>query len=224
MILSLKNVSKGYINGGKERVVLDNISLEISKGESIAIVGPSGAGKTTMLNLLGTLDAPDHGSVEIAGMCVTGLKEKELAKVRNNELGFVFQLHHLLPQCTLLENVLIPTLPQKKNKIKDAEALLKELGIWDFRHQLPGELSGGECQRTAVARALINTPSILLADEPTGALDEKNAETLVDLLLELNKTRNMALVLVTHSLDVAGKMNKVFVLHGGKLIEKRKGQ
>ncbi|MFA9392836.1 MAG: ABC transporter ATP-binding protein [Prolixibacteraceae bacterium] len=200
--------------------VLDQLSVDVKKGEAVAIVGPSGTGKTTLLNILGTLDKADEGSVSIDGADIMLLNSKTQPEFRNKKIGMVFQLHHLLPQCTLWENVLLPTIPLKANNgkaEKRAEELLKRTGIWEQRMQKPAELSGGECQRAAFVRALINEPSIILADEPTGALDEENAETLSDLLLELNKEMGTTLIVVTHSSVLAAKMDKTYELHSGKL-------
>ena len=224
MLLRLENISKSF--GSKEdateRDVLSGLSFEIDEGESVAILGPSGSGKTTMLNIIGSLEYPDMGSVEFRGKNITGLSEKELDNFRNSEIGFVFQLHHLLPQCTLLENVLIPTLMIRDKRIKSeklerAEQLLKRVGIWDHRDKLPGKMSGGECQRAAVVRAMINQPSLLLADEPTGALDSESVEIMTDLLLDLNKRDGLALLVVTHSRELAARMDKTYVLRNGKL-------
>jgi len=220
-MLSLKQISKSYPSGITFRKVLDNLSLEIHKGETIAIVGPSGSGKTTLLNIIGTLDKADSGEAFFEGADLIAINPKELPAFRNRKIGMVFQLHHLLPQCTLWENVLIPTLPLKLNNgeaEQRAEALLKRTGIWEQRFQKPSELSGGECQRAAVVRALINQPSLILADEPTGALDHENGLKLTDLLLELNKEQGTALIVVTHSMEVANKMEKVYRLSEGKLI------
>lgn len=219
-MLKINSISKSYFSGNANKMVLNKLSLEVVKGEAVAIVGPSGTGKTTLLNILGTLDKADEGSVIIDGDDVMQLTAKTQPEFRNQKIGMVFQLHHLLPQCTLWENVLLPTLPMKTNDgkaEKRAEELLKRTGIWEQRFQKPAELSGGECQRAAFVRALINEPSIILADEPTGALDEDNAETLSDLLLELNKEMGTTLIVVTHSSALAAKMDKVYELHSGKL-------
>jgi lipoprotein-releasing system ATP-binding protein len=224
MLLSLKDVSKGFGVPGdpSRRLVLEKLSLEVEEGEKLAILGPSGSGKTTLLNLLGGLDFPDEGSLEFLSKDITAYTREEMDAYRNRNIGFVFQFHHLLPQCTLLENVLIPTLVDKagkKEKIERAKTLMKRVGIWDYRDKLPGKLSGGECQRAAVVRAMINTPSLLLADEPTGALDRDNVDTLADLLLELNREDDLTLILVTHSTQLAGRMGRVLELSGGKLKE-----
>jgi lipoprotein-releasing system ATP-binding protein len=221
-LLFLTNISKSYPSGTTIRKVLEGLSLEINKGETIAIVGPSGSGKTTLLNIIGTLDKADSGEMFFEGTDLMRMNSNEFPTFRNRKIGMVFQLHHLLPQCTLWENVLIPTLPLKpktNEAEKSAEALLKRTGIWEQRFQKPAELSGGECQRAAVVRALINQSSLILADEPTGALDHENALMLTDLLLELNHEQGTALIVVTHSMELASKMDKIYKLIDGKLIE-----
>ncbi|MCL4104665.1 UNVERIFIED_CONTAM: hypothetical protein GTU68_004619 [Idotea baltica] len=172
-------------------------------GDRFAIVGPSGCGKSTLLNLLGTLDSPNEGEIFVAGESILGKK-----------IGFIFQLHHLLPQCTVLENVLVPTLAltgsqESSSAPERAKALLARVGLGDKFDSKPGQLSGGERQRVAVVRALINSPKILLADEPTGALDEENAEKLIDLLIDLNESENLALVMVTHDLKLAERLGDI---------------
>lgn len=220
-ILHIANITKSYPSGVLPRKVLDNLSLEVKRGETIAIVGPSGSGKTTLLNIVGTLDKADSGEALFEGIDLIKMDYSKLPEFRNQKIGMVFQLHHLLPQCTLWENVLVPTLPLKNdngNAEQRAETLLKRTGIWEQRFQKPAELSGGECQRAALVRALINRPSLILADEPTGALDHENALNLIDLLLELNKEQGTALIVVTHSLELASKMDKVYKLTDGKLM------
>jgi ABC-type lipoprotein export system ATPase subunit len=202
--------------------VLDDISLSVNSGDAIAIVGPSGSGKSTLLNIIGTLDSPTSGSVTLAGRELSSLTEKECARVRNRDIGFVFQLHHLLPQCTVLENVLIPSLPagndsNKEDTYKRACMLLERVGLTDRMHSLPGTLSGGERQRVAVVRALINKPSLLLADEPTGALDHTAAQSLVDLLTELNREEQVTLIMVTHAQEFAQSMQRIYKLTDAKL-------
>lgn len=226
MLLQLENITKGFgnLSDSTFRPVLENLSLEVEEGERIAILGPSGSGKTTLLNILGGLDHPDKGSVRFRNEDITGYSEQEMDRFRNRNVGFVFQFHHLLPQCTLLENVLIPTLVsrdkvERKKRLERAGELMKRVGIWEFRHKLPGKLSGGECQRAAVVRAMINSPSLLLADEPTGALDRENVDVMADLLLELNRTDGLTLLVVTHSLDLAKRMGKILELRNGKLVQ-----
>jgi lipoprotein-releasing system ATP-binding protein len=223
MILKLNQITKSYFSGNNPsgRVILDQLDLEVNRGERIAIVGPSGSGKTTLLNLIGTLDSPDSGKIIFDGLDISTSNEKELAQFRNRKIGFVFQLHHLLPQLSLWENVLLPTLTDKnlqgKETLEHAQRLISRMGLAEVAHQKPSELSGGECQRTAVARALINRPQLILADEPTGALDQKSAFNLTDLLVELNKEEGVTLIIVTHSMDVARKMDRIYKIENGKL-------
>ena len=221
MLLQLQNITKGYGEPGTHsfRPVLQNLNLEIEKGSRLAIIGPSGSGKTTLLNLIGALDLPDSGEIIFDGQNITAYSKKELAEFRNRHLGFVFQMHHLMPQLTLWENILLPVLPQgkvNKKQVEWAEYLIQKVGIWEQRHQKPSEMSGGECQRTAVVRALINKPELILADEPTGALDEENAEALSKLLIDLSEEEKVTLVTVTHSAELAGEMDKKYLLKNGK--------
>ena len=224
MLLQLQNITKGYGEPGSHsyREVLKYLNFEIKKGERVAIVGPSGSGKTTLLNLIGTLDLPEEGKILFDGKDITGYSKTELADFRNQHLGFIFQMHHLLPQLTLMENVLLPLLPQGKNiqkKQKEwAEYLVQKVGIWEQRSQKPSQLSGGECQRTAVVRALVNKPELLLADEPTGALDEENANALTDLLIKLSEEEKVTLITVTHAAAIANRMAKKYHLKNGILI------
>lgn len=224
MLLQLQNITKGYGEPGTHsyRPVLKELGLEVGKGEKIAIVGPSGSGKTTLLNLIGALDQPEDGEILFNSKNITGYSKTELASFRNKHLGFIFQLHHLMPQLTLMENVLLPLLPQGKNITKEhkewAEHLIQKVGIWEQREQKPSQLSGGECQRTAVVRALINKPELLLADEPTGALDEENADALTELLVNLSDEEGVTLITVTHAAVLADRMDKKYTLKNGKLI------
>ncbi len=223
MLLELKNITKSYGESGSKvyQKVLDGLNFSIDAGEKVAVIGPSGSGKTTLLNLIGGVDIPDSGEILLDNKSLASLNKNELAEFRNKELGFVFQLHYLLPQCTLWENVMLPVLPFKNAVGKEdkiwAEHLLKRVGIWEQRFQKPAELSGGECQRTAVVRALINKPRLLLADEPTGALDQKNATTLSELLVALTAEENLTLVTVTHSAEMAALMDKQYTLINGGL-------
>jgi ABC-type lipoprotein export system ATPase subunit len=223
MLLQLQNITKGYGQPDTHnyRSVLNGLNLELNQGEKVAIIGPSGSGKTTLLNLIGALDLPESGKVFFEGTDITGYSKTELADFRNKKLGFIFQLHYLMPQLTLWENVLLPLLPQGNKISKDqkdwAEHLIRKVGIWEQRNQKPSEMSGGECQRTAVVRALINKPKLILADEPTGALDEDNAVALSELLIQLSNEENVTLVTVTHSTDLAAKMEKIYKLSTGKL-------
>ncbi len=213
-LIKVDSVSKQY---DERTQVLTDVSLSVAQGEALAIVGPSGCGKSTLLNIIGTLDRPTNGSVQFDGQDLLKLNEKEIATFRNREIGFVFQLHHLLPQCSVLENVLVPTLVTRTNAdVKErALRLLERVGLSDRLTHRPGQLSGGERQRTAVVRALINQPRLLLADEPTGSLNSEGADELVKLLLELNREENLALVVVTHSSHVAEQMGRVLPLHDG---------
>jgi lipoprotein-releasing system ATP-binding protein len=253
-LLKLSEVTKRYDSvGGADSIgvpVLDGISLEVARGESLAIVGPSGSGKSTLLQIIGTLDRPTAGRVELDGQDLSALGENQLAEVRNRQIGFVFQSHFLLPQCTVLENVLVPTLaivghasslspnsiearpgsdaarargesgrmPVPQEAAPDrARRLLERVGLSHRLDHLPGQLSGGERQRVAVVRALINAPQLLLADEPTGALDHASATSLGQLLVDLNREEGVTLIVVTHALDLARRMGKVIELRDGKL-------
>jgi len=220
MLLKLEKISKSY---SAERIILDQLDLEINAGERIAIVGPSGSGKTTLLNLIGTLDRPDSGKMYFENQDLSKYSDEQLAVFRNRKIGFVFQMHHLLPQLNLFENILLPSLTDKKLQGKEtkerAMKLISRMGLSQVVHQKPAELSGGECQRTAVARALINRPGLILADEPTGALDQKSAFNLTDLLCEINLEEEVTLIVVTHSMDVAHKMDRIYHLIDGKLKE-----
>ena len=220
MLLSVKGISKSYASGKKERIILSNLDLDVEKGEKIAIVGPSGSGKTTLLNLVGTLDKPDNGEIRLSDYQLSKVSYKEQLYIRNKEIGFIFQFHHLLPYLNVLENVLIPSLPYKREQQKSlemAESLLKKVGLWKIHHQKPGELSGGECQRVAVIRALIPHPSLILADDPRGEMKQKNADALMDLLLDLNEQMKVTLMVVTHSAKLAEKMDKRYEISEGKL-------
>jgi ABC-type lipoprotein export system ATPase subunit len=224
-LLTLQSVSKSYREPGSDNVVsvLRDIDLIIEAGESVAIVGPSGCGKSTLLNILGTLDTPDSGTVMLDGESVAQCSLQRLAELRSEKIGFIFQLHHLMPQCTTLENVLLPMLalkskPDFKAIEQRAEQLLSEVGLKDRLTWKPAQLSGGERQRVAVVRALINQPKLILADEPTGALDEKNAEALTGLLLNLQQSTGVSLVMVTHHPAQAARMGRVLKMHEGRLI------
>ena len=224
MLLELKKITKTFeIPGGeREMIVLEDISFQIDQGESMAVVGPSGSGKSTLLNIIGALDRPTSGDVFFAGKNLANLRDSELSAIRNREIGFIFQLHHLLPQCTVLENVLIPAIPLgiKKNKnevLERAKTLLEKVALKERMNFFPAVLSGGELQRVAVVRALINSPKLILADEPTGSLDKESSENLGRLLVDLNREEGVSLITVTHSMDLARRMSKVFNLQNGKL-------
>jgi lipoprotein-releasing system ATP-binding protein len=222
-LVELQNVTKRYGAGaGEDSLVLKGISLELAAGESMAIVGPSGSGKSTLLHIIGALDTPTSGTVCLEGRDLAGLGGDELAVLRNRCLGFVFQLHHLLPQCTVLENVLVPALPGRRTQdlhvLARARHLLERVGLGAKRAARPGQLAGGERQRVAVVRALINGPRLLLADEPTGALDAATAERLVDLLVELNREEGVALIMVTHARSLAARMGSIMELKDGRTV------
>jgi lipoprotein-releasing system ATP-binding protein len=205
--------------GRPPRRVLDDVSFTVDAGESLAIVGPSGCGKSTLLNLIGLLDEPSSGEVRLAGRAVGGLPESARAALRAELLGFVFQLHHLLPQCTVLENVMVPTLalpsghPARAEAAGRAQALLERVGLAGQQAAYPGVLSGGERQRVAVVRALINQPKLILADEPTGALDRDNAARVVDLLKSLAAENKAGLIMVTHDQALAASLQQTLTLN-----------
>jgi lipoprotein-releasing system ATP-binding protein len=224
MLLKVERISKQYpsASGNGDLSILHDIDFELGEGQSLAIVGPSGSGKSTLLNIIGTLDQPSSGRVLLDGRDLTTLDGPELAEVRNRQIGFIFQAHHLLPQCSVLENVLVPTLASKDKPLRStaperARKLLDRVGLGPRLDHRPGQLSGGERQRVAVVRALINSPKLLLADEPTGALDRASALNLAQLLSELNREQNVTLIVVTHAADLAGKMQQTFVLENGAL-------
>jgi len=225
VLLKLIEISKRFdaVQSAEHVQVLDRITLEIARAESLAITGPSGSGKSTLLNIIGTLDRPTSGQVLLDGRDLSQLDDLELAAVRNQQIGFVFQSHYLLPQCTVLENVLVPTLANKAASRNGAEgrarSLLERVGLGARLQHRPGQLSGGERQRAAVVRALINQPKLLLADEPTGALDRASAHELAELLVALNREQGVTLVVVTHALELARRMGRVLVLRYGKLEE-----
>ena len=223
--VELSNVSKTYPSpdGGDGVEVFSEVDLQLSEGESAAIVGPSGSGKSTLLNVVGALDKPSGGKVTVGEREVTGLSPGDAASFRNQTVGFIFQAHHLLPQCTVLENVMVPALAGHGSVTGDslrkrAEELLEEVGLSHRLHHRPAEISGGEKQRAAVARALVNEPKLLLADEPTGSLDKANADRLTELLVTLNETRGLTLLAVTHSSAVASRMGVSYQLDAGKLV------
>lgn len=204
--LEVRALRKEYPHPSGALVVLDGLDLALERGEALAVMGPSGSGKSTLLYILGSLERPTSGSVLVQGRDPFSLGPAELAAFRNRSVGFVFQDHHLLPQCTSLENVLVPTLPDGGSSPGDrerAEDLLGQVGLGERMDRLPSELSGGERQRVAIARALINGPPVVLADEPTGNLDRKSAQLVARLLLDLQRERDLLLVAVTHSLDFA---------------------
>ena len=228
-LLELKEVIRRYaaVGGSSSAPVLNGVSLALASCETLAIVGPSGSGKSTLLQIIGTLDRASSGEVLLCGKNLAALDDLQLAEVRNRQIGFVFQSHFLLPQCTVWENVMVPALalPKALPTTKDAETtearatrLLKRVGLGDRINHRPGQLSGGERQRVAVVRALINKPQLLLADEPTGALDHVSATALGRLLIELNREEGVTLIVVTHAMELARQMSRVFELHDGNLV------
>lgn len=222
-IVEVEGLFKRY--GGDDGFATDvlcGLDLRVEPGETVAVVGPSGSGKSTLLSILGGLLAPTAGRVSVCGVDPFALDEDGRAILRNEAIGFVFQDHHLLPQCTALENLLVPTLVRERNQRREsvprARALLEEVGLADRADHRPARLSGGERQRVAVVRALINQPRLLLADEPTGSLDRRNSERLGDLLCRLNATHGVALVVATHDLGLARRMGRVLELREGRLV------
>lgn len=221
LIIELKNLTKVYKNGVEFRA-LDNANLRIKKGEFVAIVGPSGSGKSTLMHLLGLLDTPSSGTLFIDGEDVTKMSDKERSAMRNRMLGFIFQYHHLLPDFTALENVMMPLLIAGKGRDEAkyvAEKLLKDVGLADRMDHRPGELSGGQNQRVAVARALSCSPAIVLGDEPTGNLDTKTGDLIYELLRRLNREYNQTFIVVTHNEELAGKADRVIKIVDGKITD-----
>ena len=219
VLIQVQQVYKSFGNGAKRVEVLKGIDLSFSKGEKAALVGASGVGKTTFLHILGTLERPTSGKVLYQGEDVFTMNEKALALFRNREIGFVFQFHHLLPEFNALENTTIPCLIQgipNKEAVARAEDILTLVGLKDRLSHKPGELSGGEQQRVAVARALVLEPKVLLADEPTGNLDTKTGEAVFDLLQEVNEIKSVTLIVVTHNLKLASKLSRQIQLVDGK--------
>ncbi len=221
-MLSVKNISKSFAQRG---LVLDNLCLEVDEGDTVAIMGPSGSGKTTLMNIIGLLDKPDAGIITFRGASLANFTEDESAAYRNMNIGFVFQDHLLLPYLTISDNIFLPLLASKYSieelsvKEQYLKLLMEKTGISDLKDQYPYRISGGEAQRVALVRALANSPSILLADEPTGSLDAKNAEILGELLIEMNREYGITILLATHSIDLANKMSKKMRLEDGKLID-----
>lgn len=224
LLVEVVGLTKTYgAMGGSGTQVLKGVELTVAAGESVAVVGPSGSGKSTLLDIIGALQPASSGQVRVLGRDLSTLGADELAALRNRDIGYVFQAHHLLPQCTALENVLVPTLvnPDRKARraaVERGRALLVDVGLGDRGHHRPAELSGGERQRVAVVRALINEPRLLLADEPTGSLDAAAADQLGELLCRLNREQGIALLTVTHAPDLAARLDRIFELRDGRLI------
>jgi lipoprotein-releasing system ATP-binding protein len=224
IVIRCESLGKTYAEGKLHTPVFDGLELTILTGETVAILGVSGAGKSTLLHLLGGLDTPTAGEVYVAGQKMSTLSDAARGRLRNRALGFVYQFHHLLPEFTALENVMLPVLLGGSSVVdasQRARSLLESVGLGHRLEHKPGELSGGERQRAAVARALVNTPACVLGDEPTGNLDEKTAATVFELMLELNRAKKTSLVLVTHDRRLARRLDRVLELHEGKLRELR---
>ncbi len=220
-ILSMKNVTKTYQSGRDTLLILDDVTFDVASGESLVITGESGSGKSTLLNLIGGLDLPDSGEILSCDWALTEKAEVELSRYRNEKTGFIFQFHYLLKDFTALENIMMPgrILGLKKKDVRDrAEELLDKVGLARRGLHYPGQLSGGERQRIALARALMNRPPLILADEPTGSLDEKNSRVVEDLLFSLAEEERTTLVLVTHDQALADRGRRRFHLHGGRLV------
>ncbi|MBE8190166.1 MAG: ATP-binding cassette domain-containing protein [Candidatus Thioglobus sp.] len=219
-IISAQKICYQYVDGGRKTSILSGLNLEVNIGESVAILGQSGCGKSTLLNLLGGMDKPNSGKIMLNNTPYNSLNENQLTKLRAQNLGFVYQFHHLLKDFTALKNVMMPLLiagVESKIAQQKSGALLQAIGLKNQANHLPAELSGGERQRVAIARALITQPSCLLADEPTGNLDENNANEALNLMIELNQAQNSALIIVTHDEKIASRMQKVLVLENGIL-------
>lgn len=220
--LSVHDLVKNYVTAAGSLTVLKNVNLRLNRGDAIAVTGPSGSGKSSLLFVLGAMELPTSGKIELQGQTLNGLSETQLAELRQQRIGFVFQEHHLLPQCTVLENVLIPLLAgggTTPDDVDRARQLLDRVGLRDRFDHRPAQLSGGERQRVAVCRALINRPALLLADEPTGNLDRANADSIGSLLLELSRDTGSALICVTHSAELAARFPRRAELRDGVLHE-----
>ena len=222
IVLQAENLTKTYTSGDKKLTVLNNVSFQAEQGTSLSIIGPSGSGKTTLLGLCAGLDVPTSGTISLMGFKLNAMSEDDRAYVRNQFVGFVFQNFQLLSTLTALENVMVPLeLRGEKNISNKAKELLSRVGLADRLHHYPSQLSGGEQQRVAIARAFIVKPRILFADEPTGNLDEENAQQVRELLFEMNREEKTTLILVTHNLELAQKTERILQMKGGHLVNER---
>ncbi|MES2678110.1 MAG: ABC transporter ATP-binding protein [Pseudomonadota bacterium] len=218
--LVLKNINKSFLSGKQEIAVIKNANLNIAKGESVALVGPSGAGKTTFLQIAGLLDNPDSGQILIGNVDASLANDAARTDLRKNHIGFIYQFHHLLPEFSALENVMMPLLirnVEKKSALLQAEEILVEIGLKDRLKHLPSQLSGGQQQRVAVARAIIGKPSVLLADEPTGNLDSESADNVFNLIIKFSKQYQISSLIVTHNLELSKKMDRIISIKDGVL-------
>ena len=222
ILLSAEDLTKAYLSGGKELVVLDHVTFNVEQGSRLAIIGPSGSGKTTLLGLCAGLDVPSGGVVSLMGFKLNAMDEDDRAYLRNQYTGFVFQNFQLLSTLTALENVMVPLeLRGERNVRPKAKELLDRVGLGDRLHHYPSQLSGGEQQRVAIARAFITDPKILFADEPTGNLDEENAKQVIELLFGINGEAKTTLILVTHNHELAQKTDRILQMKGGRIVEGR---
>jgi putative ABC transport system ATP-binding protein len=220
--IRLEKLEKAYKLGDVELKVLNGINLEIKKGEKVAIMGPSGSGKSTILHIAGCLDRPTSGKVFVDKKDVSKLSDNELARIRRDKIGFVFQFFYLIPSLTALGNVMLPMIFSGKQNRKKAEKLLDDVGLSERKDHLPAQLSGGERQRVAIARAMANDPAVIMADEPTGNLDSKSGKEIIDYLIKLNKEKEMTLIIVTHDKSIASNADRIIYLKDGKIIREEK--
>lgn len=223
IVLKCTNIGKSYRDGSLNVQVLKNLNLEVKEGEGISIIGSSGSGKSTLLHILGGLDKPSEGKITLMNRDISDMSQRKLGELRNNYLGFVYQFHHLLPEFSALENVMMPLLISKKNKAEaetQAADMLEKVGLKQRILHRPSELSGGERQRAAIARALVTRPKCLLADEPTGNLDRKNAQNILDMMMDLKTELNTSLIVVTHDDELAMRFERVMTMQDGRLQDK----
>ena len=219
-IVSTEGIKRSFELGNQTIEVLKGISIEIKKGEFVALMGPSGSGKSTLLNILGLLDIPTSGKYTLDGKNVESLNSDNLADIRNQKLGFIFQSFNLLPKISALENVVLPSIFSERDNTEEAVSLLEKLGLSDRLDHLPNELSGGQRQRVAIARSLINAPEILFADEPTGNLDSKSGKEVLDIILDLNKKENKTIIMVTHDDNISELADRIVFIKDGYLVDK----